>query len=303
MQFSSKEELLLYAAEQMSSLGYVLKEQRNIQYGIQARFHGGGRECVLRMYEGKKGVRLDLSPVRDEAVLQLFKSLEPSSPKAVKTSGAPCSEPLAPVAYPYAGSDEAGKGDYFGPLVVCAALLTEKEAKALQELGVRDSKTLTDKKISALAEAMRSMGVAHHISFVSPAKLTALHEQGRNLNDILAFLHGCAVKGLLEKQKFSRIVIDRFARESLVEAQLKSFALNILQVPRAESYLPVAAASILARDFYVKRLESLGKEYSFTFPKGASQGCIDAAKEFLHTHGQAALGQVAKTFFKTTQNL
>ena len=37
---------------------------------------------------------------------------------------------------PHAGGDESGKGDYFGPLVVCCAYTDEKLSAQMQELGV-----------------------------------------------------------------------------------------------------------------------------------------------------------------------
>ncbi|MEJ7517640.1 ribonuclease HIII, partial [Staphylococcus pasteuri] len=52
------------------------------------------------------------------------------------------------------GSDEAGSGDYFGPLTVCAAYVSHKNVQILKALGVDDSKKLTDTKIVELAEQL-----------------------------------------------------------------------------------------------------------------------------------------------------
>ena len=45
------------------------------------------------------------------------------------------------------GSDEVGTGDYFGPIVVTASYVNKSDITFLEELGVKDSKKLTDKKI------------------------------------------------------------------------------------------------------------------------------------------------------------
>ncbi|MPN49072.1 Ribonuclease HIII [bioreactor metagenome] len=76
-------------------------------------------------------------------------------------------------------------------------------------------------------------------------------------------------------------------------------ALPLVQMHKAESDLVVAAASILARDEFVRRLRKMGDQYQFTFPKGAVQ-VIGAGKEFVSKHGKEALPMVAKMHFRTS---
>ena len=45
------------------------------------------------------------------------------------------------------GTDESGKGDFFGPLVIAGVLVDEKNAQYFHELGIKDSKKLSDKKM------------------------------------------------------------------------------------------------------------------------------------------------------------
>ena len=47
---------------------------------------------------------------------------------------------------PAAGSDEAGKGDVFGPLIVAATFVNEESAAHLKLLGIDDSKKFSIKK-------------------------------------------------------------------------------------------------------------------------------------------------------------
>jgi ribonuclease HIII len=70
--------------------------------------------------------------------------------------------------------------------------------------------------------------------------------------------------------------------------------------------LAVAAASILARDEFVKRLAGLGKDYGVTLPKGAGTSVDAVAKDLFSKHGAAALAKLAKMHFRTAlraQNL
>jgi len=63
--------------------------------------------------------------------------------------------------------------------------------------------------------------------------------------------------------------------------------------------LAVAAASILARDEFVKRLAGLEKEFGMKLPKGASGAVDAAAKELFAKSGIEGLQQAAKMHFRT----
>lgn len=50
------------------------------------------------------------------------------------------------------GSDEAGIGDYFGPITAGAAYITQERIPELKQIGVKDSKSLSDEEILAIAK-------------------------------------------------------------------------------------------------------------------------------------------------------
>ena len=75
--------------------------------------------------------------------------------------------------------------------------------------------------------------------------------------------------------------------------------IELVQRHKAEEDLAVAAASILARDEFVKRLAGLGKQFDMALPKGASAAVDATAKEFIARHGVTALPSVAKMHFRT----
>lgn len=198
------------------------------------------------------------------------------------------------------GIDESGKGDFFGPLCI-AGVFAEGEAIAeLKALGVQDSKNLSDKQIHAIAAKIKTQYV-HHIVKINPAKYNEIYIQFKNLNRLLAWGHATAIEALVERTGCSNIIIDQFADESVVETALKrkKLSVHLAQRHRAEEDLVVAAASILAREAFLKGLEKLGHDFEMTLPKGASAATIAAGKKFVMKHGQEKLSCVGKLHFKT----
>ena len=199
------------------------------------------------------------------------------------------------------GVDEAGKGDFFGPLSVAGVFAEGEAILKLKEIGVRDSKTISDPNILAIGKKIRKQ-YAHHVIVLTPLKYNELYNKFRNLNSLLAWGHGAAIGSLVEKTGCTRAIIDQFAAEHVVETALKKRNLDIelTQRHRGEEDLVVAAASILAREGFLVELDRLSREFSLKLPKGASAAVIRAGEAFVHKHGQEALVNVAKLHFKTT---
>jgi len=199
------------------------------------------------------------------------------------------------------GTDESGKGDYFGPLVVAGFFCPEGQDEALRELGVRDSKRLSDNRVREVAETLKT-GYVHAVVAIGPERYNALYRSFRNLNKLLAWGHARAIENILAAVDCRRAVTDQFGDERFVKDALlkmgKSIALE--QRPRAEEDAAVAAASILARAEFLKRLHFLSRDFGLELPKGASAAVEAAAVEFLRRHGRDALDKVAKTHFKIT---
>jgi ribonuclease HIII len=202
------------------------------------------------------------------------------------------------------GIDESGKGDYFGPLVIAGVYVPHAQEEQLKALGVRDSKTLSDAKATSLAAQIRTQ-CSYAIVAIGPERYNALHTSMKNLNRMLAWGHARAIENLLEKVDCQRVVADQFGDERFLNNALMAKGRNVtlIQKPRAEEEVAVAAASILARAEFLRRLQELGTKYGVTLPKGASDAVIQAAKQFVQKHGADALGQAAKLHFRTTVNV
>jgi ribonuclease HIII len=211
---------------------------------------------------------------------------------------------------PRIGVDESGKGDFFGPLCVAGVYVNEAVVKAWQDAGVRDSKNISsDRKISELAELIRNTpGCVTTVVPIGNEAYNRLHAKLRSVNTLLAWGHARVIENLMgQKHRMKpppvRAISDQFAsNKATVANALMSLGreIELVQRHKAEADLAVAAASILARDEFVKRLLGLGKQFGVMLPKGASDKVTEAGKEFVAKHGADSLSKVAKTHFKTT---
>lgn len=202
------------------------------------------------------------------------------------------------------GIDESGKGDFFGPLCIAGVFAGGETLQRLRDLGVRDSKDLSDKAITAIAQKLRHECV-HHIVKINPSKYNELLPQFGNLNKLLAWGHATTIEALYEKTGCHSVIIDQFADEHVVLTALKRKKLNLdlTQRHRGEEDLVVAAASILARWAFITGVAQLEQEFKQSFPKGASKKTIEAGREFVRTYGRDKIGLVGKVHFKTLDSI
>ena len=198
--------------------------------------------------------------------------------------------------------DESGKGDYFGALVVAACFVGPEHLAELD--GVKDSKKLTDVQALSLSNKIKAV-CPHSIIVIGPDKYNDLYEKFRNLNTLLAWGHARAIENVLEIHPAEVIISDQFAAGGTVVKKAlfeKGKQCQFISRVRAEADLAVAAASILARAEFLRKLESLSRTFGMTLPKGATN-VIGPGKQFVIKHGQEKLREVAKLHFKTTQQV
>lgn len=208
---------------------------------------------------------------------------------------------------PRIGVDESGKGDYFGPLVVAAVYVDESVVWELKERGIRDSKQVSsDARIAALAKEIRSIpGCKADVVPIGPAAYNSLQKKMGNVNTVLGWGHARVIENMLGKVSCGKAISDQFGNKTIIKRALmdRGKKIDLVQRHKAESDLAVAAASIIARDEFVRRLKILGKKYRVNLPKGASKAVIEAGQELVRLHGPEILSQVAKTHFRTTQKV
>ncbi len=197
------------------------------------------------------------------------------------------------------GVDESGKGDFFGPLVIAACYVGPEHLAELE--GVKDSKKLTDLQALKLADKIKAV-CPHSVVPIGPVKYNELYSKFKNLNTLLAWGHARAIENVLEIQPAKLVISDQFAaggvavKKALYE---KGRAVEFRSMVRAEADIAVAAASILARAEFLRRLKKLGEEFGIELPKGATN-VIPTGKRLVAKHGPQALSSVAKMHFKTS---
>jgi ribonuclease HIII len=201
------------------------------------------------------------------------------------------------------GTDEAGKGDFFGPLVIAAVWADEATISLFKALGVADSKKLSNGRAHTLARQIMEGQVPHAVVAIGPEKYNQLYAKIKNLNRLLAWGHARAIENLLEKAPASHVLIDQFAAPHLIENALleKGKQIQVEQRHRGESDVVVAAASIIARSQFLRGLDALSEKCGVKLHKGAGAPVDQVAARILARGGRDLLATVAKVHFKNTQ--
>lgn len=207
------------------------------------------------------------------------------------------------------GTDEVGTGDYFGPIVVCATYTTKETANKLRQLGVKDSKLLTDSQIIALSMEITKI-IPYSIIILDPYKFNSLSPKHDNLNFVKAYLHNKAINSILKKLedvKYDAILIDEFTPKDKYLDYLKNsqnVISNVTTIPHGENAsLGIAAASILARVAFIRELRRLSHEYDIELLKGAGREVDRTAISFVKSYGFEGLKRVAKLKFANTERV
>lgn len=312
---SALEEPLAYISKVLTENNLAIVNFREISYGVQLTITDTSESITLNVYSGKKGISLTLggsasSPLRKKVESLLAVTAGQSSKPAKLQEEKLSFAETEGFDGRWIGTDESGKGDFFGPLVVGAVLVNNSTEEKLVAKGIKDCKALSDDKVRALAVNIREICCGHYVELeLLPSRYNALYQklrsEGKNLNQLLAWAHARAIEDLLQIQPCRFAIVDQFANERQILSRLmaKGRDLTLIQSHRAERNIAVAAASILARDRFLFRLDNFRDTYGMEFPKGASNAVIAAAKRFVKERGREALSDVAKTHFKTMDEL
>ncbi|MDE3055110.1 MAG: ribonuclease HIII [Verrucomicrobiota bacterium] len=202
------------------------------------------------------------------------------------------------------GMDEAGKGDFFGPLSVAALHADEQGIHLLQKLGVKDSKQMRDTEIQKIAAEIRSKFL-FSIVRLFPQTYNNLYPKFHNLNRLLGWAHTTALAEVAHKSGCHRAILDQFAFPELMEKMLqgKKLEVKLEQRTKGEEDLVVAGASILARASFVEGIEMLEKEWKCRLPKGAGAPVLQAGRELFRQFGKEIFTNIAKCHFKTMEEI
>lgn len=206
------------------------------------------------------------------------------------------------------GSDETGTGDYFGPVTVAAVYVPASKIGLIHELGVKDSKMLTDDYMRRIAPDLRAACV-HSVLVLRNEKYNKIQAKGYSQGKIKAMMHNQALGHVLTRmapEKPEHILIDQFAERGVYYNYLKNeqevVRENVLFSTKAEQlHVAVATASILARASFLKEMDRLSEEAGMELLKGAS-GKVDLmAARIWKQQGEEKLRAMTKWHFANTE--
>lgn len=207
----------------------------------------------------------------------------------------------------YIGSDEVGNGSYFGGIVTASVFVRDQaDVDFLLELGVRDSKKISDKKIRAMAPQIKDR-LEYAVSEAIPAQYNQAIASGLHIKEIMAILHNDAI-GKVSATNPDYVLIDEFASGSkysdYLEASNKTIAYSdrLRFEKKAESkYLAVAAASILARDAFLTQIDTMSDFLHMPIKQGVTAKVKEQIAQLMRM--EIDLTQYAKVDFKTTEEV
>ena len=293
----------LAVAKEKLSAELPIAAEKKINYGYQYTVKLAEAKLTLNIYNGKKGLNIvysgDSALAERAAALLEGRRAQATAPATFVTDGL------------WAGSDESGKGDFFGSLVVAAVVVDNSTADKLRAAGVKDCKLLTDKKILELEDIIKASVVDYSVLELKPRVYNLRYEQvaaqGGKLNQLLGYGHVAALSKVLEKHEDCHsALIDQFTTSMVnIRALKQRFPqCDVRQQPKAESNLAVAAASVLARAQFLHTMAALAAEAGVQeLPKGGGAQATACARELAAKYGKEALRNYVKLHFANYQRV
>ena len=273
-----------------------------------ALFQADTGDTVVTLYSSGKamfqGVAADIeagmweSIKKDDSIIEDF-SDEGSRPSKKKV------ETSIEMNISSIGSDEVGTGDYYGPIVVTASYVSKDDIAFLTELGVRDSKKISDEQILKIVPKIIKR-IPYKSIMLSNKDYNDNYGSNMNLNKIKAVLHNKVLSQMVNEGNyvFDYVVIDQFEPEKSYYNHL-SEVVNPLKgitfITKAEDKcLSVAVSSLISRYIFIKEMDKLGDKYGMFLPKGANYYVEDIGIKLVQKYGESVLHDVAKLNFANT---
>ena len=289
--------------EKMIGFFQDLKREKTPPYAI---FQAKDGDTVVTLYESGKvvfqGKDADLASefwIETERIQQGHAEVTDSSQKKKEEE-----KKILPLRIASIGSDEVGTGDYFGPIVVTASYVAKENVDFLLELGVKDSKKMTDTQILKIVPQLIKK-IPYHTYILKNSEYNLRREENMNMNQMKAILHNKVLWEMKNKNyPYQYIVVDQFEYpQSYYKHIAKSTqqVRNIFFLTHAEDQcLSVACSSLISRYIFLKEMDKLSKELGLLLPKGAGDIVNQVGKQIVSRYGENKLNDIAKLNFKNT---
>jgi len=204
------------------------------------------------------------------------------------------------------GTDEVGTGDYFGPIIVAACFVPKESIIELRNIGVMDSKKLSDKKIIEIAPILIN-SIIHGVVLLNNEQYNEVSKT-TNMNKVKAIMHNEVINKILKNDiKYDNIIVDGFTTTEKYYQYLNNKN-NVIQNVKLEingedKYIAIAAASIIARYYFIKAIDKLSLKYHYNLPKGAGKPVDETLLQIFHDNNKDLLIHIAKLNFKNTTKI
>ncbi len=282
-----------------------MKRDKTPPYAI---FQADTGDTIVTLYESGKamfqGVSADIeagmweSIGKDKENIDYFIDREDVKEKKEETT--------IPIDISSVGSDEVGTGDYYGPIVVTASYVNKEDIPFLTELGVKDSKKLSDEQILKIVPKIIKR-IKYKTIMLSNKEYNEKYGKDMNMNKIKAVLHNKVLTEMVKDNVYDYIVVDQFEPESSYYKHLSevpSPLKGITFITKAEDKcLSVACSSLISRYIFVKEIDKLGDKYGIFLPKGANYYVEDVGIKLVEKYGVNVLKEVAKLNFSNTDRI
>ena len=282
-----------------------MKRDKTPPYAI---FQADTGDTIVTLYESGKamfqGVSADIeagmweSIGKDKENIDYFIDREEVKEKKEETT--------IPIDISSVGSDEVGTGDYYGPIVVTASYVNKDDIHFLTELGVKDSKKLSDEQILKIVPKIIKK-IKYKTIMLSNKEYNKNYGKDMNMNKIKAVLHNKVLTEMVKDNEYDYIVVDQFEPESSYYnhlSEVPSPLKGITFITKAEDKcLSVACSSLISRYIFVKEIDKLGDKYGIFLPKGANYYVEDVGIKLVEKYGINVLKEVAKLNFSNTDRI
>ena len=279
-----------------------------------AVFQADEADTVVTLYESGKVVFQGISADIDAAMWkQMEQNLNPGKKVEEKKAGEKKKEKketfVDPKIYHSSsiGSDEVGTGDYFGPIVVTASFVAKENIPFLEELGVKDSKKMSDEQIMEIVPKIIQK-IPYQSMILNNHEYNEKYSEDINMNKIKAILHNkVLLKMTKQNVNYEYVIVDEFAKSYIYFNYLRKVpevVRNITFLTKGEDKsLAVACASLISRYIFIKEFDKLSQSLGISLPKGAGVKVDEVGRQIVEKYGFDKLKEVAKLNFKNTEKI
>lgn len=290
----------------MNNFYQDMKREKTPPYAI---FQADTGDTIVTLYQSGKamfqGVSADIESSMWESIKKDKSDIDyfiDTPKKEIKRE----EEISIPINISSVGSDEVGTGDYYGPIVVTASYVNKDNIPFLEELGVKDSKKLSDEQILKIVPKIIKK-IPYKTIMLSNKEYNDNYGKDMNMNKIKAVLHNKVLTEMTINNTYDYIVVDQFEPEksyynhlSEVTSPLK----GITFITKAEDKcLSVAVSSLISRYIFIKEMDKLGDKYDIFLPKGANYYVEDVGIKLVQKYGEKVLYNIAKLNFSNTDRI